>query len=39
MIVIFADQGTEDIFDGKDTKASRRALPLAIQKIARRKLV
>ena len=27
MIVSFADRGTEDIFDGKDTKAARRTLP------------
>jgi proteic killer suppression protein len=27
VIVSFADKGTEDIFDGLDTKAARKALP------------
>lgn len=27
MIVSFADKGTEDIFDGLDTKAARKTLP------------
>ena len=30
MIVSFADKGTEDIFDGEDTKAARKALPLEL---------
>ncbi len=38
MIVTFADQGTEDIFNGKDTKAARRALPQKLHRVAVRKL-
>ena len=38
MIASFADSGTEDIFDGHDTKAARRRCPNNLWKIARRKL-
>jgi toxin HigB-1 len=38
MITDFADQGTEDIFNGRDTKAARRICPGNLWKIARRKL-
>ena len=38
MIRSFRDSGTEDIFDGRDTRAARRACPGSLWKIARRKL-
>ena len=38
MIVSFRNQGTRDVFDGKDTKAARRACPPTLWKVARRKL-
>jgi proteic killer suppression protein len=38
MIVSFADQGTEDIFHGVDSKAARKTLAKALWGIARRKL-
>jgi toxin HigB-1 len=38
MIVAFKDEGTEDIFDGKNTKAARKTCPEALWKVARRKL-
>lgn len=38
MIQSFYDEGTEDVFDGTDTKAARRTCPQQIWKIARRKL-
>ena len=38
MIVSFADDGTEDVFNGKDTKAARRVCPADLMKVARRKL-
>jgi proteic killer suppression protein len=34
----FRDSGTEDIFDGRDTRAARRACPPALWRVARRKL-
>jgi len=34
----FADDATEDIYNGKDSKVARRALPKALWAIARRKL-
>jgi toxin HigB-1 len=34
----FRDSGTEDVFDGLDTRAARRACPAAVWAIARRKL-
>jgi toxin HigB-1 len=38
VIVSFADRGTEDIFDGNDTRPARRSLPEALWTAARRKL-
>jgi len=38
MIVSFANQATEDIFDGKRTKQARRACPASLWRIAFRKL-
>jgi proteic killer suppression protein len=38
MILSFRDQGTADIFDGKNTRNSRKACPSALWKIAFRKL-
>ena len=38
MIVTFKDRGTEDIFNGVNTKAARKACPQTLWKIARRKL-
>ena len=38
MIVSFADAGTQDVFDGRDTKAARRACPRNLWSVARRKL-
>ncbi|MDQ3262016.1 MAG: type II toxin-antitoxin system RelE/ParE family toxin [Pseudomonadota bacterium] len=38
MIVAFKDEATEDIFDGKNTKAARKTCPAALWKVARRKL-
>ncbi len=38
MIVSFADAGTEDVFNGHDSKAARRACPRTAWSIARRKL-
>ena len=38
MIVSFKDGGTEDIFNGKNTKRARKTCPVHIWKIARRKL-
>ncbi len=38
MIRSFADQGTEDIFDGSDTKAARRTCPRDLWPAARRRL-
>ena len=38
MIVNFADRGTEDIFNGKNTQAARRKCPGQIWKAAQRKL-
>jgi len=38
MIRTFRDHGTEDVFDGADTRAARRACPRALWAIARRKL-
>jgi proteic killer suppression protein len=34
----FRNQGTEDVFNGKESKAARRTCPLQIAKVARRKL-
>ena len=38
MIRSFGDRGTADVFEGKDTKAARRACPRGVWKVARRKL-
>lgn len=38
MIVSFKDQASEDIFNGKATKAARKACPQAIWPVASRKL-
>lgn len=38
MIRSFADRGTEDIFDGIETRAARRTCPKSAWPIARRKL-
>lgn len=34
----FADAGTEDIFDGTDSKAARKTLPTTLVRVAQRKL-
>jgi proteic killer suppression protein len=34
----FADRATEDLFDGVDSRRARRALPVALWPVARRKL-
>lgn len=38
MIVSFHDRGTEDLFNGIDSKAARRVCPSQIWSVARRKL-
>ena len=38
MIVSFKDEGTGDVFDGRDTKKARKACPQDIWRVARRKL-
>lgn len=38
MILSFRDRGTEDIFDGVDSRAARRTCPRSIWRVARRKL-
>lgn len=38
MIRNFADQATEDIFNGKNSRAARRALPQQLVRVALRKL-
>ena len=38
MIRTFADPGTEDVFDGKNSTAARRACPRSLWKVAYRKL-
>jgi toxin HigB-1 len=38
MILSFRDKGTEDIFNGENTKAGRRTCPEALWKVAARKL-
>jgi proteic killer suppression protein len=38
MIRSFRDAGTEDIFNGADTKRARKACPPVLWKVARRKL-
>ena len=38
MIVSFKDEGTEEVFDGWDTKKARRVCPQNLWRAARRKL-
>jgi proteic killer suppression protein len=38
VIVSFKDEGTEDIFDGRDTKKARKACPQDLWRVAGRKL-
>ena len=38
VIVSFKDEGTEDVFDGRDTKKARKACPRDLWRVARRKL-
>jgi proteic killer suppression protein len=38
MIKTFRDKGTEDVFDGRNSKAARSCCPRALWKIAQRKL-
>ena len=38
MIVSFRDEGTEDVFNGRNTKASRKVCPQNVWRIAVRKL-
>lgn len=38
MILTFRDQGTEDVFNGKDSKAARKVCPPDLQRRARAKL-
>lgn len=38
MIRSFADKGTEDVFDGADSRAARKACPVSLWPVARRKL-
>src|SRR4051812_19938458 len=38
MIHSFSGTGTEDLFNGKDSKAARRICPSALRGVARRKL-
>lgn len=38
MIRSFRDSGTEDVFDGRDTKAARKVLPHSLRSVAVRKL-
>jgi len=38
MIQSFADMGTQDIFNGENTKAARKTCPMSLWKIAARKL-
>lgn len=38
MIISFRDQGTEDVFDGQETKKARKACPSGLVRVVRRKL-
>jgi proteic killer suppression protein len=38
MILSFRDEGTEDIFNGENTKSARRVCPESLWKVAARKL-
>jgi proteic killer suppression protein len=37
-ILSFADTGTDDVFNGRDSRAARHVCPSALHRIARRKL-
>jgi len=39
MIRSFSDQGTEDVFNGDDTKAARKTCPKTLWRVAVRKLL
>lgn len=38
MIGSFRDRGTEDVFDGRSSRAARKACPQSLWRVARRKL-
>lgn len=38
VIASFADRGTEDVFDGEDSRAARATCPTSLWPVARRKL-
>jgi proteic killer suppression protein len=38
MIISFKNQGTRDIFDGKNTKEARKTCPASLNRVATRKL-
>ena len=38
MIASFRDGGTEDVFDGRSSRAARKACPQSLWRVARRKL-
>ena len=38
MIVTFNDQGTEDVFNGENTKVAKKVCPEVVWRVARRKL-
>jgi toxin HigB-1 len=38
VIASFADEGTEDVFHGRDTRRARQSCPPNIRRVARRKL-
>jgi proteic killer suppression protein len=38
VIISFKDEGTEDVFDGRDTMKARKACPRNLWRVARRKL-
>jgi proteic killer suppression protein len=38
VIVSFKDEGTESVFDGRDTKKARKSCPQNLWRVARRKL-
>lgn len=38
MLGSFKDEGTEDVFEGRDTKRARKSCPQDLLKVARRKL-
>ena len=38
MILAFADRGTDDIFNGRDTRSARQTCPQTLWNVAKRKL-